>query len=176
MKRNLNIILTSKWRGPKKSRQPENEDDLKNKDDHKNEDNLKNEDSLINEEDLKNKDNLQHEDNLKIKDNLNKEDDLKKWWGPQKWRRHQKWRYPKNQDNLKNWPSPWSSLSPSPPRKDYLIFLWCLILPAPPHLTLNQKCYQGFKPKMEFHMINMICAALPMCAQTEKTTFSSKDD
>ena len=29
---------------------------------------------------------------------------------------------------------------------------------------------------MELHMINMIYAALPMCEQTEKTTFSCKDD
>ena len=29
---------------------------------------------------------------------------------------------------------------------------------------------------MEFHMIDVIYAALPMCAQTEKTTFSCKDD
>ena len=29
---------------------------------------------------------------------------------------------------------------------------------------------------MEFHMINMMYAALPMSAQTEKTTFLSKDN
>ena len=29
---------------------------------------------------------------------------------------------------------------------------------------------------MEFHMINIIYAALPICAQTEKTTFSCKDN
>ena len=29
---------------------------------------------------------------------------------------------------------------------------------------------------MEFHMINITYAALHMCAQTEKTTFSCKDD
>ena len=29
---------------------------------------------------------------------------------------------------------------------------------------------------MELHMIDMIYAALPMCAQTEKTIFSCKDD
>ena len=29
---------------------------------------------------------------------------------------------------------------------------------------------------MEFHMINMMYATLPMCAQTEKTIFSCKDD
>ena len=40
----------------------------------------------------------------------------------------------------------------------------------------NRICYQVFKPEMEFHMIYMIYAALPMHAQTEKTTFSCKDD
>ena len=30
--------------------------------------------------------------------------------------------------------------------------------------------------EMEFHMIDIIYAALPMGAQTEKTTFSCKDD
>ena len=32
------------------------------------------------------------------------------------------------------------------------------------------------KPGMELHMIDMIYGALPMCAQTEKTMFSCKDD
>ena len=32
------------------------------------------------------------------------------------------------------------------------------------------------KPEMELHMINLIYGALPMHAQTEKTTFSCKDD
>jgi len=40
----------------------------------------------------------------------------------------------------------------------------------------NRICYQVFKPEMEFHMIDIIYAALPMGAQTEKTTFSCKDD
>ena len=31
-------------------------------------------------------------------------------------------------------------------------------------------------PQMAFHTIDIIYAALPMCAQTEKTTFSCKDD
>ena len=29
---------------------------------------------------------------------------------------------------------------------------------------------------MEFHMMDIIYAALPMCAQTEKTTFLFKDE
>ena len=37
-------------------------------------------------------------------------------------------------------------------------------------------CYQVSKPEMEFHMIVIIYMALPMHAQTEKTTFSCKDD
>ena len=32
------------------------------------------------------------------------------------------------------------------------------------------------KPEMEFHMIDIIYAALPMGAQTEKTTFACKGD
>ena len=32
------------------------------------------------------------------------------------------------------------------------------------------------KPEMEFHMIDMIYAAMPMQAQTEKTTFPCKDN
>ena len=47
---------------------------------------------------------------------------------------------------------------------------------ARPQLMLNRKSYQVSKPEMDFHMINIIYAALPMRAQTEKTTFSCKDD
>ena len=42
-------------------------------------------------------------------------------------------------------------------------------------LILNRKFYQMSKPEMELHMINIIYAALPMRAQTEKTTFLCKD-
>ena len=45
-----------------------------------------------------------------------------------------------------------------------------------PQLMLNRKWYQVSKPEMEFHMINIIYASLPLCAQTDKTTFSCKDD
>ena len=41
---------------------------------------------------------------------------------------------------------------------------------------LNRKWYQASKPEMEFNIINIIYAALPRHAQTEKTTFSSKDN
>ena len=37
-------------------------------------------------------------------------------------------------------------------------------------------CYQVSKPEIEFHMIDIIYAALPICAQTGKATFSCKDD
>ena len=40
----------------------------------------------------------------------------------------------------------------------------------------NRICYQVSKAEIEFHMIDMIYAALPMCAQTEKTIFSCKDN
>ena len=55
-------------------------------------------------------------------------------------------------------------------------YWWLLPMTATPQLMLNRKWYQVSKPEMEFHMINIIYAALPMCAQTEKTTFSCKDD
>ena len=42
-------------------------------------------------------------------------------------------------------------------------------------LILNRKCYQGSEPEIVLHMINIIYAALPMCGQTDKTTFSCKD-
>ena len=43
-------------------------------------------------------------------------------------------------------------------------------------MILNRKCYQVSKPEMELGMINVIYAVLPMCAQTEKITFSCKDN
>ena len=43
-------------------------------------------------------------------------------------------------------------------------------------LILNRKCYQVFKPEMEFNMLNIIYVALRMCTHTEKTTFKCKDD
>ena len=42
-------------------------------------------------------------------------------------------------------------------------------------LILNRKCYQVFKPEMEFKMMNIIYVALRMCMHAEKTTFSRKD-
>ena len=47
---------------------------------------------------------------------------------------------------------------------------------ARPQLMLNRKSYQVSKPEMEFHIINIIYAELSMRAQSEKTTFSCKDD
>ena len=47
------------------------------------------------------------------------------------------------------------------------------------HTTTDVKpgiCYQVSKPEMEFHMIDIIYVALSIGAQTEKTTFSCKDD
>ena len=43
-------------------------------------------------------------------------------------------------------------------------------------LIFNWKYYHVSKPEMELHMINIMYAALPMREQTEKTTFSCKDD
>ena len=49
-------------------------------------------------------------------------------------------------------------------------------LTATQHLMSYLICYLVSKPDMEFQMIDIIYAALPMCAQTEKTIFSCKDD
>ena len=45
-----------------------------------------------------------------------------------------------------------------------------------PQLMLNRIWYQASKPELEFHIINIMYAALPMRAHTEKTTFSCKDN
>ena len=46
------------------------------------------------------------------------------------------------------------------------------------HTTTDVKpeIIPGLKQEMEFHMINVIYAALPKHTQTEKTTFSLKED
>ena len=43
-------------------------------------------------------------------------------------------------------------------------------------LILNRKCSRVSKLEMELRMLNVIYMALPMGAQTEKKTFSCKDD
>ena len=66
---------------------------------------------------------------------------------------------------------------PPLPFKSYLKFVWWLLtLAATRQLTSNRICYHVSNREMEFHMIDIIYAALSMCAQTEKTTFSCKDD
>ena len=55
-------------------------------------------------------------------------------------------------------------------------FLYPLTLTAMGQLILNRKCSQVSKLEMELHMIGMIYAALLMREQTEKTTFSCRDD
>ena len=69
-------------------------------------------------------------------------------------------------------------LPPCPlPIRNYLKFFWWLLtVTATPQLMLNRKWYQGSKPEMEFHMMNIIYAALSISAQAKKTTFSCKDD
>ena len=60
---------------------------------------------------------------------------------------------------------------PPVPLKSYLKFFWWLLtLTATQQLMSNRICYQVFKPDMEFHMIDLIYAALPISALTEKTT------
>ena len=68
-------------------------------------------------------------------------------------------------------------LPPSPPFRNYLHFFWWpLTITATPQLMINRKWYQASKPEMECIVINMMYAALPRHKQTEKTTFSCKDD
>ena len=63
------------------------------------------------------------------------------------------------------------------PLKSYLKFFWWLLTwTAKRQLMSNRICYHVSKPEIDFHMIGIINAALPMQAQTEKTTFSCKDD
>ena len=116
------------------------EDDLKNQEDLKNEGDLRNEDHLKNEDDLKNEEDLKNEVDLKI------------------------------EDNFKNWPIPQKHSPPPLPLKSYLIFFWWLpTVTATPLLMFNRKLYQASKPEMEFHMIDMIYAAL----HTWRLTYSA---
>ena len=65
----------------------------------------------------------------------------------------------------------------APRLNNYLKFYWWpLVLTATPQLMLNRKWYQASKPEIEFNIINMMYVALPRHPQTEKTTFSCKDD
>ena len=111
------------------------------------EDDLNDENDLKNDYHLKNKDNLKYEDDLKNEDNLKNEDDLK------------------NEGNLKNWPSSPNYSAPNPPLKKLPeIFLMTSHLDSHTTTDVKLSCYQVSKPEMEFHMIDMIYAALPMHA------------
>ena len=102
-------------------------------------------------------DNFKNEDNLKNGEELKKEVDLK------------------NEDDLKNEES--KIILPPLPWKSYLNFFWWLhTLTATQELMSNRICYQVPKLEMEFHMIDVIYAALPIRAQKEKMTFSWKND
>ena len=119
---------------------------LQKENDLKNGDDLKNEDELKKEDDFKNEVNIKNEDDLKMKMTSKIAPPSKFFWAPL-------------------------------PLKNYLKFFWWLLtVTATPQLMLNRKWYQGSKPEMEFHMMNIIYAALSISAQTEKTTFSCKDD
>ena len=99
-------------------------------------------------------------DDLKNEDNIKNEEYLKKG------------------DGFENWPSPPIFFAPLPSlwKITWNFSWWLLTVTATPQLMLNQKWYQASKPEMEFHMINIKHAALPMRAQREKTTFKCKDD
>ena len=83
-----------------------------------------------------------------------------------------KLKQPKNEEDLKK------SFCPPPTKKEYylIFFSWPLTWTATRQLILNRKYYQVSKKEKELHMVNIIYAALLMRAQTEKTTFSYKDD
>ena len=149
----------------KNENDPKNEDDLKNECNLKNEDSLKNhddfknEDYLKNEDNLKNKNDLKNEDDLKIGDTLSNEDDLKN-------------KDIKNEDDRKMK----TTLKIPPPFQ----ILFC---PLPSSKKLpeiffddfsNREWNQASKPEMEFHIINIIYAALSLHAQTEKRHFHAK--
>ena len=55
-------------------------------------------------------------------------------------------------------------------------YLQLLTLTATAQLNPNRKSYQLSKPEIEFHMMEDMYAALPMCTFAEKTTFFGKDD
>ena len=102
----------------------------------------------------------QTEDNLKTEDDLKNEEDLKNEDNL------------KNEEDLKNWPSPpffFGSPPPLPLKNLPEVFCWWLLtLTARPQLMLNRKWYQVSKPEMEFHIINIMYAALPMRAHTNR--------
>ena len=58
-------------------------------------------------------------------------------------------------------------LPPPLPFKKLPDFFCLLTLTATPQLTLKWKCYLVSKKEMEFHMINIMYVALPMCKQTK---------
>ena len=85
----------------------------------------------------------------------------------------------KNEDVPKNCPQPKNNFAPPPPSPFTILpdfFLRPLTLTATTQMMLNRKCYQVSKPEIEFHMMDIMYAALHMRAHTKKTTFSCKDD
>ena len=116
---------------------------------------------------------------------------------PQKWRQPQKWRWPqfkswamphsglkinkiiRSGPKKRRRPQKWKSALPSnffviftpltsPWKITWIFSWWLLTVTATPQLMLNRKWYQASKLEMDFHMINIIPAALPMRAQREK--------
>ena len=68
-------------------------------------------------------------------------------------------------------------LSPPPPLKMLPeIFLMTSHLDSHTTTDVIPDMSSGVQTGNGIHMIDIIYAALPMCAQTEKTTFSCKDD
>ena len=111
---------------------------------------LQNEDNLKNEDDLQNENNLKNENDLKNEDNLKNENDFK------------------NKDDLKKIIRP-------PHFWEYYLNFFLMTSHLNSHRTTD------IKPEMLSGVqtgngYNIIYAAMPMREQTEKTTFSCKDD
>ena len=103
------------------------------------------------EDDLKNEVDLKNEDDIKNEDNHKNLNDLKRKTLSKK-------------------------ICPPPLKRILPAIFFDDLSPQQPQDNGYQTGNVGAKPEIELHMINIIYAALPMREQTEKMTFSCKDD
>ena len=81
----------------------------------------------------------------------------------------------KNEDVLKNYlPTPQQFCPPPPITILPELFWWPLILTATPQMMLSRKCYQVSKPEIEFHIMNIMYAALHMRAYRKDDIFMQR--
>ena len=84
----------------------------------------------------------------------------------QKGRQPQKWKWPQIWRQMKKISKQFCP-PPFPPITILPELFWRpLILTATPQMMLSRKCYQVSKPEIEFHMMNIMYAALHMRAHT----------